>query len=98
MLGRRRGDIDAPNQGDHPEVLESGVVETVVRLHALGRGIVGSIGVESLGDPGAERAGDDRAGDGRDHDRAAATSGQVGERVQHQAVLLWSRVSASSAA
>jgi hypothetical protein len=78
VLGRGGGDVHAADEGDDAEVLEAGVIESVVGLDALGRGIVRSVGVEAAGDAGAEGARDQGADHGRDHDGAASAGGEVG--------------------
>ena len=79
-----------PRSGRRPSISTTtsvdavaGVLEPLVGDHALGRGIVGAVGVEPVGDPGAEGAGEDEE-QGGDHDHAtAAAVGESGESVDH---------------
>jgi hypothetical protein len=47
-------DVDAFDQDDDAGFAEARVLEPLLRDHALGVGIVGAVGVEAIGDAGAE--------------------------------------------
>jgi hypothetical protein len=85
QLGRQRTDVGAAlGEHDHADVAVAGVVEPVVRDHALGVGVVGAVGVEPVGHPRAERAGHDEE-DRREQERATRVAvGQACEALDHE--------------
>ena len=97
MLRLRRGRVDPGEQGDDAEVLEARRLEPTIRLDALGRGIVRSVGLKPARDAGPERAGDDRCDERADDHGPRAPSGEIGHGVEHQALLRSPPASASRA-
>ena len=81
-------DVDVVDEDDDADVAVARRLEPLVGDHALGVGIVGAVGVESVGDAGAERGGQNRERDRRDHDPLPASLGEAREPVEHQAALL----------
>ena len=78
-----RGRVGVRDQHDHLGRPVARVLEPLVGDHALGRGILGAVGIEPVGDPGAEGAcEDEEQGGDQDHATAAAV-GESGETVDH---------------
>ena len=84
----RCADVGVVDEDHDADVAIARRLQPLVGDHALGVGIVGAVGVESVGDAGAERGGQNRERDRRDHDPLPASLGEAREPVEHQAALL----------
>ncbi len=84
---RRRGDRSVVDDDDHRGHPQAGVLQSFLRLHRLGRRVVGAVGVEAVGDRAAERSGEQEEGDREEPDAAGTPIGEAGEGVEHQLLL-----------
>jgi hypothetical protein len=77
----RRGLSDGRvvDHDDHGGDAQAGVPQLLPGLDGLGGGVVGAVGVETLGDGAAQRAGDEEEGDCEEADAPWSAVGEAGE-------------------